>query len=450
MMTTTGSTSEVTVATTTVPSHPESITPPLQWDNHHHIPVHNAYNTNEALLDDWWNLDSHSQQFADHVPWTMPTTTSITTTTTANYHNHSDDPDKQPRFLPMKASLRIQDVLERLDLDDNTSRHDRKHELRPINMPYGVGNSKDNPFHETDTALESTRKSDTEDYYFWDIKSPCKWYQQTQHNCNKRRRQASPPELGEMYSSVRNNNNVVILDFNYDTTTTTTNPIEWTTFPCYDTLGNHPTNPIERNINHDEWTRDEIVLSYPFQSTALHSTRSSFMISSCDETSRESFMTPAPTVRKKLPLKRCRCTATKSMPKDNQWNVLSLSSCTVDVQSSTAHVNDSISPIATAPDNDKNSDRPTFSTTGDRTCQDHESDDDDDDNMQNSWQQSSTAVNPSSIDNNTTLGQLLQQKETIQENDLLLRNNRQVLHRLAYQQIMGIHLTDGPRPKQNT
>ena len=50
-----------------------------------------------------------------------------------------------------------------------------------------------------------------------------------------------------------------------------------------------------------------------------------------------------------------------------------------------------------------------------------------------------TTTTIETIANPTGCQLVLQQKEASQENDLLLRNNRQVLHRLAYEQIMGIH-----------
>ena len=70
----------------------------------------------------------------------------------------------------------------------------------------------------------------------------------------------------------------------------------------------------------------------------------------------------------------------------------------------------------------------------DRTCPEDAYDNDDDDAIP---LEPSTTIE--TIADPTWCQLLLQQKEAIQENDLLLRNNRQVLHRLAYEQIMGIH-----------
>ena len=68
----------------------------------------------------------------------------------------------------------------------------------------------------------------------------------------------------------------------------------------------------------------------------------------------------------------------------------------------------------------------------------------DDDNVETNLKQSAVACISTSNnddDDNNAVWQLLRQNGTMRENDLLRRNNRQVLHRLAYAQLMGMHIT---------
>ena len=110
----------------------------------------------------------------------------------------------------------------------------------------------------------------------------------------------------------------------------------------------------------------------------------------------------------------------------------------------TTCVDDSISPPVPRKINDGNDttgldsslnstvDKPTnFSDIG---LADNDSDDDER-NLQ-------SVASSSITDEDDPVCHVIHQKGSIQENDLLLRNNRQVLHRLVYKHIMGIHMTN--------
>jgi hypothetical protein len=182
---------------------------------------------------------------------------------------------------------------------------------------------------------------------------------------------------------------------------------------------------------------------------SIHSNMTSSMISSSLDGTTISYTTPVrTTLRRKHPLKRCRYTTSTTNATDNHnVNVLSSSSSSLDIHSTTTCVDDSIPPPLPwkrDDENDTTSLISSFASTIDvptKIAGNHLNDDHDED-ADEEYELQSVAMRTTTEDNDTIMCHLLQQKGSIKENDLLLRNNRQVLHRLMYKQIMGIHITN--------
>jgi hypothetical protein len=183
----------VAVSSSVESSHPESITPTF--------PVEHGRDRNEShqddtsqIGDDWWNEDLLLRQ--DYDPF-RPTTTA----TTSIYDLHQNEngvsqslpfriirqPPKLKSFpssnKTIPSSLRIQDVLERLDLDQTTTTPEAvivDHSDCNNNNNTGSSTTIDHNDHKSWTS--SDNQNDTFDSYFWNTKSPCKWNQHHHHH----------------------------------------------------------------------------------------------------------------------------------------------------------------------------------------------------------------------------------------------------------------------------
>jgi hypothetical protein len=128
--------------------------------------------------------------------------------------------------------------------------------------------------------------------------------------------------------------------------------------------------------------------------------------------------------------------------KEYETNASSLSYSTSELRFPTGTTKESTSPsLPTVPDDSKHT-KHSVSVRPEKVYDADDDNDDDHDDAPNGLPSSSMVHVLTANSNNETISQLLQQKDTIQENDLLLRNNRQMLHRIAYEQIMGIRLTE--------
>ena len=462
MNTNTTITTAVPVIPLPVLHDPESITPTIPWNHserRHSIHAtldHHPCET-ESHFDGW-----NSQQFQEDP---FPNTT-ITTTT---YDDQTADSEPIPFRMIRRPSLsrqpmmvtntlRLQDVLGRLDLDDTeTNDTDNHHEH---SLLQNVTNDSPGIDNDHDVDCSRTRKQqdlswacsidndDTMDSYFWNTKSPCKWYHHHHHHHphpQQQQQQQLPHDTSYNHSNKKRRrynpqlSSPLVVDDAFataleDIDTSTTNDTGWTTFPCQNE--DHHEDTIDGNPF--EWTNSDMM--DPYSTTSNHTVHpntsfSPSLLSTLDVTTTTTktvpFTTPVPTLRKK-PQSLCHSrTDSNTIPPPLTTAPLpTKQSYCVDTCDTTRVVSAHSTTTPVGETNTTNQDHSHV----DRTCPEDAYDNDDDDAI---LLESSTTIE--TIADPTWCQLLLQQKEAIQENDLLLRNNRQVLHRLAYEQIMGIH-----------
>ena len=435
--------------TSSVPSSDqESMTPTLSWECDS-FPEYNGNNDNmESYPDeDWWNSELllHPQQYD---PFLQASTTTAASMDIIHHSNNNINDDNEKKSAPFRiarrspklrlslptfankttSTLRIQDVLERLDLDQTV---------------IGVNNERALPSPSCNRASPNDDNTLDSDFcYFWNTKSPCQWHQ---HHKNHKRQRCHPPRPPMVMEEI-GHTTVVTSAF----VTTEGFSADWTIFPREDeTLDrNHDGSivPFISDPSNIEWSLEKVTV--PPHSPTNSTNCQSILLegSSLDGTTASALSFTTPTQNN--PKRKCRRVRTKSL------DLPSSSSTSMEHYSTTVHDKDS---NANA-DERKNHNAETRSASLVSTVNEHGNthltistnctdvvDDANvgDGNEATNLKQSAVAriSTTNDDDNNNAVWQLLRQNGTMQENDLLRRNNRQVLHRLAYAQLMGMHIT---------
>ncbi len=239
-----------------------------------------------------------------------------------------------------------------------------------------------------------------------------------------------------------------------DTTTIRTFSADWNIFPCEDEMHDRKhdgsivpfiSDPTKKYFaSHIEWSLEDVKVPPHSPTNSTNHQSNSLEGSSLDGTtvSALSFATPTRNNSKR----KSRRARSKSL--DVPSSSSSYHSTTVHDKDSNANTDErnhnaetrSASLVSTA--NENGNTHSTISTNRPDDVDDANVDDDDaETNLKQSAVARISTANDDDDDDNNAVCQLLRQNGTIQENDLLLRNNRRVLHRLAYSQLMGMHIT---------